>query len=415
MAAVKLSTTLIIVIAVSGSLGCAIVLFLTFKCCRRSKSVPLPPIQPLAHRREKDINCLPRPYIPRDELGQLGRYGSDTSLLKPSRKRSFQTDESHGTPSSSQHSFPVGPSPPTNVTHQPSPLSVESFSDEQTSVTHQYTPTTQQVRSSSRVRPRQSRSRTNSAGSTHISLTHVSTRSGNTIHGAPHSNRSNVQIVLPTPLAPQLLDHMVTNPSMVGNYEELAERGGIADGWTPAPGRITSQRSNTGQDLSKRDGRKTSSSSGHRLRRSLDTMDRPGRSESQTQFRGRTSSHRRIQPQPLSHGDTTASPWTLDNKTQPRRVTLQKPRDRQGNSTTRSLHQSLLNYLNSQPGNWLLNKGIDLPAIQKLTRVLSLCRCRVPTNPRVIPQTFHSIQLYHTHYNVIPPRRVRIPSSTIQL
>jgi len=211
-------------------------------------------------------------------------------LLKPSRKRSFQTNESHGTPSSSQYTDSVIPSPSTNITYQPSPLSVESFSDEQTPVTQQYVPMSHQVRSASRARPRQSWSHMSSVGSTHISHT---TRSGNTIHGAPHSTRSNVQIVLPTPLAPQLLDHMTTNPSMVGSYEELAERGGIADAWTPAPGRITSRRSNSGQDHPRRGGRETNSSSGHRY---CCSSDQPGRSESQTRFRGRSSSHPPIQP-----------------------------------------------------------------------------------------------------------------------
>ena len=350
MAAVKLSKTIIIVIAASGSLGCVVVLFLVFKCCRRSKSVPLPPVQPLAHRREKESNYLPRPYIPRDGLGRLGRYGSDTSLLKPSRKRSFQTDESHGAPSSSQHSDSVIHSPSTNITHQPSPLSVESFSDEQTPVTQPYVPMFHQVRSASRTRPRQSRSRTSSVGSTHVTHT---TRSGNTFYGAPHSTRSNVQIVLPTPLAPQLLDHMITNPSMVGSYEELAERGGIADAWTPAPGRITSQRLNSGQDHSRRGGRRTNSNSGHRYRRSL---DQSGQSESQTRPRGRSSSHRPVQPQPLSHGDTATSPRTLYNQTQPSRATSQKPRDGQGNFATRSLHQFLLNCPNPQLDNRPLNK-----------------------------------------------------------
>ncbi|KAF9643427.1 hypothetical protein BDM02DRAFT_3123480 [Thelephora ganbajun] len=334
MAAVKLSTTLIVVVAVSGLVGCVIVLFLIYKCCRRSKPAPLPPIQPLAHYREKESNYLPHPHMPRNSvrLSQFGSYGSDASLLKPSRKPSFQTDESHGTPSSSHNSFSVPPSPQTNATHHSSPLSVGSRSEEQASITQRYVPTTRQARSVSRARLRRPPSRINSIVSTQSTFTHISTRSVNAIRGVPHSTPSNFQIVLPTPLAPQLQNHLVLNPSTVESYEELVERRGIADGWTTTPGRITSRRSQSDQDLSTRGApceRETGSGYGHRHHRSLDTIDQPGRSESQTQFRGRTSSRRSIQPQPPNHGDTAPSPQFLDNQTKPLSAASHEPSDGQ--------------------------------------------------------------------------------------
>ena len=113
MAAVKLNTTLIIVIAASGLIGCVIILFLIFRCCRRPKSAPLPPIQPLAHHREKEFDHPPHLHIHRSSVGltELGLHGSDASLLKPG----FQTDEPNGTPSSSHYSLSIPPSPPANA------------------------------------------------------------------------------------------------------------------------------------------------------------------------------------------------------------------------------------------------------------------------------------------------------------
>ena len=333
MAAVKLSKILVIVIAASGSVGCAIILFFVFRRFRRPKSTPLPPIQPLAHHREKEL-IHPQPRIPRNNVGltQLGRYGSDTSLLKPG----FQTDESLGTPSSSHHSSLTPPSPSINVA---SPLSTESHSDESPSISQQRVPATRPSRSTSRTRSRQPRSRINSSVSTHSNSAHTSTRSPNTIRGAPHSTLSNVQIVLPTPLAPQLQNHMVTTSSAVGNYEDSA---GIADGWTPTPSRTTSRRSKPDQDLLKQNasrGRRTSSSVGHQYRRSLDTTDQLRGSEQQAQFRGRSSSSRSIQPKLLGHGpgDVALSSGSPGDRTRPPRVTLQRPRDGQGNPMNRSL------------------------------------------------------------------------------
>jgi hypothetical protein len=343
MTAVKLSKTLIIIVAVSGLVGCIVILFLISKYCYRPKSAPLPPIQPLAHRRETRFNYFPHPYVPREDMGldQVGQYWSDASLLKTSRNPSFRSGESSGTPPSGDHSFLVHP-PPTNVTYRSGSLSVESYSDEQTSITQQHAPTTRLARSTSRARLNRQRSRANSIASTHSTFTHahVSTRPVNAIRGAPHSPHSNVQIVLPTPLAPQLRNHMTANLSAIERYGELVERGGIIDRWMTASSRRRSRRLNSDQDLSVRDasrGRKTSSSSWHRDRRPSDTMDRLRRSESQTQSRGRTSSRRSIQPQPPSQGDTTPSPRYLDGQARPPRTTSQNPRDGKGTFMTTSL------------------------------------------------------------------------------
>lgn len=303
MAAVRLSTTLIVVIAVSGLVGCLVFLFLIFRCCRRPESAPLPPIQPLAHHREKESNYLPHSHTFQNSLGPnpLGNYESDTSLLRQSRKPSFQTGISDRTPSSSNHSFSTH-SPQTNITSQSTPQLAE---DEQAFSTQQYVPTTRQALSASR-RPR---SRVISVASTNTIFTQVSPRPTSIIRGAPHSVFSNVQIVLPAPLAPKLQSHSTTNP--------LAETYSNFD-LDPSM-----------QDLSY--GRRTRSSSQHRSHRSSDTRDQPNPSESQALFRGRNISERSIQSKFRSDGDTMPPVPSLGDQNQPSDVASQDLRNGQGN------------------------------------------------------------------------------------
>lgn len=227
MAAVELSKTLIIVIAVSGPVGCILLFFLIFKCLRRSRSSPLPPIQPLARQREFKYISSPfsRKSITSD---QAGFYGSEKSS-KPSLLPSYQTDDSCGAPSSSCQSLPTPPLP-TNAVYWPGSQSAESGSDEQPP-------------SFGETRPRQ-RSRTNSIPLTSSTSTHVSTRSSG--HGAPHSRYNQVQVVLPTPLAPRLRHHMVADSSTIENKRGLV---GVSDRWIRAPNRSTSWRAKSDQSF----------------------------------------------------------------------------------------------------------------------------------------------------------------------
>jgi hypothetical protein len=286
--AIKLTTSLIVVIAVSSLLGCILFLFFVFRCCRRPKSAPLPPVQLLAHHREKDSNYLPHPHTFRNSLGpnQMGAYDSDASLLRPSGKPSLQTGRSNGTPSSSGHSFST-PSPQANVTFQSSPRSTD---EEQSLNAQQYVSTTRQARSVSRgTRPR---SRVISVASTNTVFTQVSPRPTSIIRGAPHSALSNIQIVLPAPLA-----------LTVETY------------------------SNSDLDPSTQDasfGQRTRSSPQLLSHRSLDTSDQSNPSESQAVFRGRNTSERSIQ---LTNGDTTPPAPSLDDRDQPSKATSQDPRD----------------------------------------------------------------------------------------
>ena len=297
MAAVKLTTTLIVVVAVSSLLGCILFLFLIFRCCRRQESAPLPPIQPLAHHREKDSTYLPHPPTFRNSLSpnQLGAYDSDASLLRASGKPSFQTGRSDGTPSSSGHSFSI-PSPQTNVS-----LSPRSTDEEQSLNTQQYISTSRQARSVSRgTRPR---SRVISVASSNTIFTQVSPRPTSIIRGAPHSALSNVQIVLPTPLAPQLQNHLVTNSSTFEAHS-------------------SSDLDPSTQDASF--GRRTRSSFQRPSHSSLDTKDPSNPSEAQAVFRGRNTSECSIQ---LTNGDTKPPVPSLDDRDQPPKAASQEPRD----------------------------------------------------------------------------------------
>lgn len=289
MATIKLNTTLIIVIAASGLLGCTIILLLILRCCRRPKPTPLPPIQPLAHHRQKESTYFTHPHTLRKSLGpnQFGIYESDTSFLKPSGKPSFQTDGSDGTPSSSNFSFLNHSSPQLTLTSSP-----RQVQDEQ-SATQQYVPTNRQTRSVSRG-PRRPRSRVISVASTSTVFTQPSPRPTSIIRGAPHSALSNVQIVLPAPLASQLQNHMTALPS-------VASRRSIYD------------QSPSTQDTSR--GRTTSTSSKRRRQRPLDTRDRSRPSGSQTELRGPTPSDRSIRSHPPSHYDPTPSPPSSEDQT----------------------------------------------------------------------------------------------------
>ena len=300
MAALKLTTTLIIVIAVSGLVGSLLILFLFFRCCRRPKSNPLPPIQPLAHHREKETNYLPRPQTFRNSLvpNPQGDCDSDGSLLWQSRKPSFQTTNSDGTPSSSNHSFPT---PQTNLSPQSRP---RSAGDAQTTTAQPYVSTTRQARSVSRgTRPR---SRVVSTISTNTVFTQTSPRPTSMIRGRTHSSLHNFQIVLPAPLAPQLQNHMVA--------ASLVETHPNSD---PDP---------STQAVSH--GRRARSSSWHRSHRSLDTKDQSNPSESYAPSRGRNSSERSIQS--LNKGDTTPPVPSLDGRHRPPQVMSQDLRDGQG-------------------------------------------------------------------------------------
>jgi hypothetical protein len=193
-----LSRDSFIIIVVCGVFGVLILLYilrLLIRSRRRNIATPLPPIQPLAHHREQQIPKIEFwQELPRQKFGL---HSSRSSLLpKPSRPSSFvlvSTDDVSLSPVS-----PLSPDPPPPLPSRSfQDLSSSSFISSETDL-----PATppHQSRQSSPRRPRPlSTSSLNTAG-TLISRP----ASRHTLRGVPHAPYNQIQIVLPTPLAPSL-------------------------------------------------------------------------------------------------------------------------------------------------------------------------------------------------------------------
>ena len=141
---------LIVVIAVPAAVGLLLTLVLLRVLARRrrrARARPLPPVQALAHHREQQLTKL-------DGIWLL----SPPAAAAPGRPKSAVP--SFPLPFSSSHTLPRTPSTPSSSRHRP--LSVAS---------------------------------------SHSTLRSKSTRQS-TIRGTPHGPHSQLQIVLPAPLAP---------------------------------------------------------------------------------------------------------------------------------------------------------------------------------------------------------------------
>lgn len=253
--------TIIIIAVVCGSVGvlvCALFLWrLLARCCRRKESAPLPPVQDLAHRREMQLAMLSERYGTTNSQGYWldvsgkalapgptpSPIGSSVSLLIGADKNgsglvyaedsttaeslyaSRSASDVDFDPSLPSIEFPnshtqviydgiVRPNASTNslpaVTVNPSqslPLS-EASSYSCASTVYSAAPlrpsrsqSSRSTRTPSRTGTRpQLRNRPQSQVSMRTSYT---TQSFSSSRGAPHLPYSNVQIVLPAPLAPQ--------------------------------------------------------------------------------------------------------------------------------------------------------------------------------------------------------------------
>jgi len=256
----KLPTSTIIGIAVAC--GCVAILALSLflwrlilRLCRPNRSLPLPPVQPLAHQREQQLAAFAdRNVVTPASWGEgslraphyLHGTSSDSSLIPPGTpKGSLYTDDMATAESSSTLPSPFSnndinlpprlnlPGSPISRTHsessslrgvptcdtfgtlptaesvpysEMSSLSAASSTHPLFPPPHSQTPSpsrSQRPKSSGRGWPSRPTSMVSYAGSNLSG--HASIRTTNTvIRGAPHSIHSNVQIVLPTPLAPQL-------------------------------------------------------------------------------------------------------------------------------------------------------------------------------------------------------------------
>ncbi|KAI0670097.1 hypothetical protein C8Q78DRAFT_168281 [Trametes maxima] len=249
----KLSTSTIIIIAVV----CASVVFLVFalflwrnlaRSCRRSRKVPLPPVQDLAHHREQQLSAFadraaasrpptwadpsmlhPRAYSAHflsasASNASLIRHSSDLPSRPPTRENSWAVEsvpsaEGSPSPNASPLStddlrapnpsyFAVGAATPhtsmMSVASDSSDALVTSPSD----ITHSAESSASLVHNAAApARPRPPRgSRSRSRPLSLVSSAHSvhTSRSMNTLRGPAHSIHSNIQIVLPAPLAPEL-------------------------------------------------------------------------------------------------------------------------------------------------------------------------------------------------------------------
>lgn len=400
----KLSKPVIIVIAVSGIVGSFIGLVFLFKCFLRPKFPPLPPKQPLANRRETSM-YLPRPYLlgKNMELDRISRYGSEKSSLRLSRMQSFRTADSSVILSSSYRASWISTLPKNNDTCWPGQLSAESNSDEYVSTTQCYPSTTSLAHSASIPRSRQQLY----CGSSMGSARSVSMRSANTTCRAPHSPYSDVEVVLPAPLAPRLQDHMIVNPPTVQGGGAWLEKDDISDRWMAASIRTTSWRFSIG-DTSP--GRETSSSLGQQDRYSSDILDQLRRSESQTRPRGRSTSLHPIQRQFLGLGDPISPPQSPGNRTRLTKSISRGSCNGQGTfmyTTSRNALTELLQLTAPQPPFEQRDRSPGYPKARLRSRCRSFPRDSRPSgNTSCLPFpkcVAHSWHRYTPSWDESPP------------
>jgi hypothetical protein len=261
----------LIVICVAGSVGGLLIILLTTRMLRmlfcRRRSAPLPPIQPLAHEREQLAQLLtqndhpavsptnwhePQHLTPPVFASRSGS-GSDVSLL-----RREPSDTSRGSPHASLGYSAEDVITLSNTTPlDASPLSFTERPAELTDL-NSSSPTTPQSNSSctnstqnaaGRPRPRvssHSRPRPRPVSMISNASTAKSARTSRTIRGAPHDPQNNVEIVLPTPLAPTLHNYMINDGILRRQSSSIegfaSRRTSIVDKWAPVPVRSSSGR-----------------------------------------------------------------------------------------------------------------------------------------------------------------------------
>jgi len=246
-----LSRQTIIIIAVCASIGGIILCCLLFRtlrmCLRPSGTVPLPPIQPLAHQRERqlakleDDNVRAQSWYDNSSLaapnamGLVSPNGSKLSLLgkeslgsSPSRHTSFTPTTDNLPPWELDSSKPPSPSFHT-LHHESSMTSSDTYTSSSPPMSPQIPVVRQQDADISALLPvpLSQRPRPLSVSSTHSTV--KSRVSRGTIRGVPHGRHNQVQIVLPAPLA--LMD------SLLQSHESRAasnpDRHSVVDRWVP--------------------------------------------------------------------------------------------------------------------------------------------------------------------------------------
>jgi len=239
------TTTIIAASASAGGVILVLIIFCVLWRCRRrrARTVPLPPVQPLAHVREQRL----AQFVERNDAAHAAtptaflsssRNGSKVSLLRkePSSSSIPSSHTSFGLSNTGPSTQSVVPSPfpdprsqdtsirsETATTLPETPLSFTSSSvshNNSIGSTQYLTPGRTRSTSRSRLRSRQ-------ASTASISSTATS-RSSRLIRGVPHGPHSNVQIIMPMPLAP------VLDPYIDRRQHTIIEaEGNIVDKWAP--------------------------------------------------------------------------------------------------------------------------------------------------------------------------------------
>lgn len=227
-----LNHTTVITIAVSASVGGVLVAILCWRIFSRlsgrSRSVPLPPRQALVHQREHRLAAFSEhknasiPLTSPDVRSSVPTYrGSNASLIphandspaNTSSVHAYETDEDIQDNPPSPHGPPLYPPTPPYVTpHLPTSASSTSLLSSNDRSSLYSAATTPATTFSTSTSPNQSLRRPKarheprpfSMTSDGTSRTSITPRSRSSVRGAPHAPHSNLKIVLPAPLAPEL-------------------------------------------------------------------------------------------------------------------------------------------------------------------------------------------------------------------
>ncbi|PPQ98920.1 hypothetical protein CVT24_003551 [Panaeolus cyanescens] len=265
-----LSRDTIIIIAIFSALGAFILVLILVRVLNHltSTSAPLPPIQPLAHHREHHIAKL-EAAIPNEQswypkstslaahhpFGTPSPRGSSTSLLPKhpppspdtttltdlSSSSAFSPASSHALALPSPSFNPARPGSSSSLTstsepgHANSPSSASSSYISSPSITPREHPSLTNLRGSHNPGPSR-RQRPMSITSSHSTIHSKASR--NTLRGLPHSRHSQIQIVLPAPLATGT-DRHAPDPSRrktMSSYDvpDAFDRRSLVDRWVSA-------------------------------------------------------------------------------------------------------------------------------------------------------------------------------------
>ncbi|KAJ7783507.1 hypothetical protein DFH07DRAFT_189075 [Mycena maculata] len=240
-------TTLIIIIAVSAAVGGLLLVLILYRIFRRPvQVVPLPPKQELARYREQQLTVpesRPQTWYDAGFLSTSSYVASKSSLLPPDSRGGspFRHSSLNMSESPSEDISHLSGTAPMDTELQlpnlPFDASSTSLSTAETAgsssppLDSSFSHTPRQSRSSSSTRPH--RPRPLSVGSTGSSA--ISRNSRNTIRGMPHGPHSQVQIVLPAPLAFNDRTPYYESPSRLSIVDQWAPVAVRSEGNNPIP------------------------------------------------------------------------------------------------------------------------------------------------------------------------------------